>query len=233
MKKRNIIIAMTSLILVSMMVLFSCEKRNILLPADNPEATLELPSEVAAYLSDSEISAFYQEIDAVNKGIPPHYMVRLVGIVMENEVEYLYEKALPPPQSPTQIKFTGSGNWKGLGKIRYAETVDLRGDKTEPGGKGAIFLINPLEDRIAPIEAQLRFESSQREECRNETDYPNASPDIDKGKEQRFHSRIDFTGGDDIFDGAYGKAHKLEIHDLARPDFCKGVIYGHVITRVK
>jgi hypothetical protein len=228
MKTRNYIIAIASLILVSM-IWFSCEKEEIL-PINTVTETIDMPAEVAAYLTENEINEFNQEVETVKKAIPPLYTVKIVGIVMDNEIEYLYQKD-PEFQSPTQIIFTGRGVWKGFGRIRYSETVNLY---KKPIGEGIIFLVKPRKDKIGPItETPLEFESSLRQKGGFVTENPTKGTDSENTKfyEERFYSRINFTGGDGIFYGAYGIAHKVEIHYADRPNYCKAVIYGYVVIK--
>ena len=232
MKTRNYITAIASLILVSMMW-FSCEKENTL-PINSATETLDMPAEVAAYLSEREINEFYKEVETAKEALPPLYMVRIVGIVMDNKVEYLLHKDLPF-QSPAQIKFTGIGVWKKLGKIRYTETVNLPDQKVKPIGEGIIFLLMPFDYKNNPnpiTEVQLEFESSLRKEAKSDIPFPNEVKNQNRSSAHKFYSRIDFIGGNGIFKGAYGIARKLEVHYPERPNYCKGVIYGYVITKV-
>lgn len=234
MKTRNSIIAIASLILVSMMAWFSCEKEDIL-PINITTETMEMPAEIAAYLTESELNAFNEEVEAAKENLPPLYVVRRVGIVMENEVQYINQNEFSP-QSPTQILFTGTGVWKDFGKIRYAETVNLPVNKVKSSGKGTIFLMRPSKDAKSPIiESLLNFESSLRKEEKFDSEVAVVSNDSRFGtfQEQRIYSRLDFTDGEGIFEGAYGIAHKIEIYSCDKPNHYKGIIYGYVSFKVK
>ena len=239
MKTRNYIIAIASLILVSMMVWFSCEKEDIL-PITTTTETIELSlsDEVKAYLSESELKEFYEEVESVKAKLPPIQEIRLVSILMENKVRYAN---LYSPYPSVQINFIGTGFWNEFGGIRYAETVFLLNEGGNSKGNGAIYLQKKappdnkvLEEKIDPIaEAPLFFESSFRKDITHGFPQPY---DTVKGNErniteQRFHSKFNFTKGEDIFEDAFGKATKLEIHNPDRPGYCKGVIYGYVVIK--
>jgi hypothetical protein len=233
MKTRNSIIAIASLILVSMMAWFSCEKEDIL-PINVTTETMEMPAEIAAYLTESELNAFYQEVEAAKEDLPPLYMVRRVEIVMENEVQYIHQNEFSL-QSPTQILFTGTGIWKDFGKIRYTETVNLPLNKVKPSGEGTIFLLRSKDANSPIIESLLNFESSLRKGVKIDSEVAVGSNDSRFGRiqEQRIYSRLDFTDGEGIFEGAYGIAHKIEIYSCDKPNHYKGIIYGYVAFKVK
>ena len=235
MKKRNYIIGIATLILVSMMAFFSCEKDEILPIASNTAAIdLTLPDEVEAYVSANELNEFYKEVESIKASLSPLQKIRLVSIQMENKVRYT---PLYIPDPPVQITFKGTGFWSKLGTIRFEESVVIYNEGGNSDGNGAIFLQKKdiYDDNIGPIiEAPLYFESSSRKDI---THGFQQADDTVKGNDrnitqQRFHSKFNFTYGEDIFKGAYGKATKLEIHNPDRPEYCKGIIYGYVVMKV-
>jgi len=225
MKTRNFNIAIASLILVSMTVWFSCEKEEIL-PINVTTETMELSSEISAYLTGGELNAFYEEFEVAKKQLPPLYNLRKVEIVMENEVKYINPIDFSI-QSTKQILHTGYGVWEDFGKIKYSEILDLPVNKVRSSGKGTILLMRPNDGKVPIIESPLNFESSF-----SKGDKINDSRG-DRFQEQRIYSRLDFTDGEDIFDGVYGTANKIEIYSCDRPNFYKGVIYGYVAIKVK
>lgn len=233
MKKRNYIIAIASLILVSMMAWISCEKENIK-PIVNTKATIDMPVEVAAYLTESELNAFYQEVEAAKENLPPLYVVRRVEIVMDNEVEYIYQNEFSY-QSPAQVLFTGTGVWEDFGKIRYSETVNLPVNIVKPCGEGTIFLLGLKDAKNPVIGSLLNFESSSRKGDIIDSEVAEGFNDSSFGgiQEQRIYSSLDFKDGEGIFEGAYGIAHKIEIYSCDKPNYYKGIIYGYVAIKVK
>ena len=232
MKTRNYIIAMLSLILVSMMILFSCEKENDVIPMNqtNASASIELPAEVAAYLTKNEIDEFYGEIDAYI-GLPSRFRLQPVAIVMFNDVQYIHKKALP---YPVQLKLTGKGIWENLSKIQYEETIDLLDNPSSAIGKGFILLSRSNIEKADPVyKNRLDFESSQREEMEWEDIYfgKNLVSKQIPGKGIKIRSRLDFKGGEGTFDEAYGAVIKLEYYDSYNPNLCRTVIYGFVAVK--
>lgn len=234
MKKSNYIIGIATLILVSMMAFLSCEKEEIVPVPNTMAIDLSLSDEVTAYLSESELNKFYKEVESVKASLAPHQKIRLMSIQMENKVKYTQ---LYTPDPPVQINFEGTGFWSKFGTIRFEESVVIYNEGGNSIGNGAIYLQKKgiYEDNIAPIiEAPLYFESSSRKDITH--GFPQADDTV-KGNDrnitqQRFHSKFNFTYGEDIFEGAYGKATKLEIHNPDRPGYCKGVIYGYVVMKV-
>ena len=225
MKTRNFNIAIATLILVSMTVWFSCEKEDIL-PINVTTETMEMSAEISAYLTGGELNAFYEEIEAVKKELPPLYNLRIVEIIMENEIRNMNQLDVSI-QPSKQILHVGYGVWKDFGKIQYSEILNLPINKVRPSGKGTILLMRPNEGKIPIIEAPLNFESSSR----NVVEIEDSKGE--RFQEQRIYSRLDFTDGEDIFDGVYGTAHKIEIYGCDRPDSYKGIIYGYVAIKVK